>query len=429
MITAAVALFILSSVPADAQTEAVLHSFNYAPFQQNTACPPSTQDGLPYAGLLLYKGHLYGTTPEGGAGEKGVRYSRDGMAFKLNPPESGETVWGKTTLHSFLPDTEQNIDGNYPCSNLIEENGKFYGTTVGGGEHDLGVLFALTPPPKGQTDWTESLVYTFTGLTDGGRPFGGLTVDNTGTFYGANYWGVNGAEAGLIFQINCDPSLCIENTLYSAPLGTYINGGLLVDNGDGSIFGTSPNGGQYGYGNVFQLTLSAGKWNYYDLYDFTGGADGAYPNGGLLGSAGDLFGTAQRGGDATAPEGSGVLFELRELTPGSPYTLFIQHTFTGLNGSPDGSAPAAGFYQDASGSYWGTCEYGGSEDRGTIFELYPDRYKVHVWHYQQMYSFIGGTNDGAYPEATLTGDSSGNLYGTTSSGGTASDGTIFEFTP
>lgn len=150
--------------------------------------------------------------------------------------------------------------------------------------------------------------------------------------------------------------------------------------------------GNTGYGNVFSLTPSGGSWIYDDLYDFTGRSDGATPNGGLVGGTGDLFGTAQGGGNGIASAGDGVLFELRQEIAGNPYTLIVQHTF---GGQPDGAQPLAGLYQEAStGTLRGTTNIGGTANLGTIFELYPDRNIVHDWHYLEQYSFAGGKTDG-----------------------------------
>jgi uncharacterized repeat protein (TIGR03803 family) len=115
------------------------------------------------------------------------------------------------------------------------------------------------------------------------------------------------------------------------------------------------------------------------------------------------------------------------LIAGNPYTLFVQHTFSG--GLIDGSLPTAGFYKDANGTFWGTTTTGGSDNMGTIFELYPDRLVFERWHYLDVYSFAGGPNDGANPQGLLREDNSGNLYGTTNAGGSAGEGVVFRLKP
>jgi uncharacterized repeat protein (TIGR03803 family) len=431
---AVVALAILLPIPARAQQETVLYSFTYGTYDlfDPLSCPPVSGQPLneqPHAGLLFYKGALYGTTPEGGAGAPRVVDSDRGMVFRVTQPASGGTPWNEQTLHSFQPEKP---DGLYPCSSLIEKNGVLYGSTLGGTQA-LGTIFALVPPATGQTGWTENELYNFIGGGDGQEPFDGLTMGNDGSLYGVTAGGAYGDSLPAVFQLTPSGNLVtlLNTENITCKTGTCLfNGDLLLDSSTGALFGTNQSGGAYGYGNVFQLTPSSGGWIYDDLYDFTGGADGATPNGGLVGGPGDLFGTTQGGGDPTLCEpgdignGCGVLFELRQLIAGNPYTLIVQHSF--LN-QPDGSTPTAGLFQDAKGTLWGTTTLGGSSNLGTIFELYPDRVIVDSWHYLEAYSFAGGTNDGAHPQSSLTADSTGALYGTTNSGGSANEGTVFRF--
>jgi len=131
LLTAAVvALAILLPIPARAQQETVLYNFNYpiSPLSP-LGCPPVPGEPVnekPHTGLLFYKGQLYGTTPEGNAGTR----AGDGMVFRLTQPASGGTPWNEQTLHSFQP---EGVDGLYPCSRLIENNGTLYGSTLAGG--------------------------------------------------------------------------------------------------------------------------------------------------------------------------------------------------------------------------------------------------------------------------------------------------------
>lgn len=434
LLTAAVAAVgFLLPIPAQAQTETALYSFNYAiyPPVDPYGCPAGSTNAQPHTGLLFYKGGLYGTTPLGGTGQKRTSDSDDGMVFRLTKPKSGPP-WTETTLHSFIPVPE--TGGLYPCSRLIQKNGVLYGSTKNGGFSGFGTLFALVPPATGQTTWTEDVLYTFLGESDGSLPFDGLTLGSDGSLYGVTRAGIDGLYSNpSVFQFTPSGSLV---TMASNDQGLVYNGDLLLDSASGSLFGTTQNGGAHGYGNVFQLTPNgAGGWNINDLYDFTGGADGGTPNGGLVGVPGDLFGTTQGGGSGTGTNGGGVLFELRVETPGNPYTLIVQHTFNGFF-YDDGAVPEAGLYRDATGTLWGTTNYGGwfrtfkvYLDLGTIFKLYPDPRIVHDWHYATVYDFGGGTTDGAYPQGLLTGDPAGNVYGTTNAGGSSNEGVVFQLTP
>ena len=425
LLTAAVvALSILLPIPAQAQTETVIYNFAY-PTHTFTGCPPGSYNVYPHTGPLFYKGNLYSTAPEGGTGEKGVPDTADGTLFRLAPPKAGGTSWTRKTLHSFDGDPTPPMDGTYPCSHLLEKNGVLYGTTIGGGLKDAGTVFSLTPPGTGQTAWTETILYNFTGQEDGAQPFDALVMDSNGTLYGVTMSGINGP--GVFELVPNGSGSYYEDTLAANSLSYVYNGGLLVAESPLSLFGTTQDGGK-GYGNVFQLTLTADGWTMNDLYDFNGSGDGAYPNGGLKGAPGDLFGTTQGGGNGVGYSGDGVLFELRQEIGGSPlYTLIVWHTFNGSQA--DGATPDAALHQDASGTLWGTTTVGGVNNLGTIFELYPDRTIVHDWHYKLLYSFAGGTTDGANPEGVLTEDKNGNLYGTTNAGGSENEGTLFEFTP
>jgi uncharacterized repeat protein (TIGR03803 family) len=166
------------------------------------------------------------------------------------------------------------------------------------------------------------------------------------------------------------------------------------------------------------------------VYTFEGKADGGYPMGGLLrDAAGNLYGTAEYGGtgEYACQPYCGVLFEL-ELSTHGTWSEKILHDF---GSSPsDGWAPTAGLVRDAGGNFYGTTGSGGTYGWGTIFELtLPKTYKI-------LYSFTG-KKDGRYPNANLVVDSKGNLYGTTTQGGStfgtncsqlAGCGTVFELT-
>jgi uncharacterized repeat protein (TIGR03803 family) len=440
LIAALLVFGILSPIPALAQTETILYNFDYSTFS-GEGCPFGTNNDNPHTGLLVYQGHLYGTTPEGGAGAKKVPYSNDGTVFRLSNPKTGG-VWTEKTLHSFQPSPNQpgqgpTLDGLYPCAGLIQQDGTLYGTTLYGGPNGFGTIFALVPPGTGETDWTEYQIYNFMGESDGQYPFDRLIMDKSGAFYGVTRSSEDGFNRPTVFQLVCSYGTCTVNTLTFNTKGIIYNGDLLLDPSTGSIFGTTQNGGPngtVGYGNVFQLApIGGGKYMYYDLYDFTGGSDGDMPNGGLQGYTGDLFGTTQYGGFSSGTNGGGVVFELRELTPGSPYTFYLQHTFDGAF-YDDGWQPAAGLYKDSTGNLWGTTEYGGwfrtikiYSNNGTIFKLTSSR--PGEWSYDAVWDFGGGPADGAYPQGRPTGDSKGNVYGTTNSGGTNGNGIVFEFTP
>ncbi|MGH9206790.1 MAG: choice-of-anchor tandem repeat GloVer-containing protein, partial [Acidimicrobiales bacterium] len=129
-------------------------------------------------------------------------------------------------------------------------------------------------------------------------------------------------------------------------------------------------------------------------------------------SSGNLYGTTGSGGASN----DGVVFK---LTPGGTETVL--HSFAG--GASDGSLPAAGLIADSSGNLYGTTSEGGASNNGVVFKLSPDGTET------VLHTFAGGSSDGANPRAGLIADSSGNLYGTTGSGGASNDGVVFKLTP
>jgi uncharacterized repeat protein (TIGR03803 family) len=150
----------------------------------------------PSAGLIADKqGALYGTTRFGGTGNGGT-------VFKLTPPAKGQTVWTETVLYRFcsLPNCS---DGASPFAGLIADNsGTLYGTTTGGGTG--GTVFKLTPPAKGQTVWTGTVLYGFKGGSDGTDPYAGLIADKQGALYGTM---TGGGTGGTVFKL----TLCEED--------------------------------------------------------------------------------------------------------------------------------------------------------------------------------------------------------------------------
>jgi uncharacterized repeat protein (TIGR03803 family) len=188
---------------------------------------------------------------------------------------------------------------------------------------------------------------------------------------------------------------------------------------DGKLFGTTVNGGKYGYGTVYELTPGSTGWEKAILHSFAGGSDGAYPYGELAADAsGNLYGTTN-GGNGKG-EGYGTIFE---LSPGSggTWTENVLHTFTGA----DGSFSYAGLALDMSGNLYGTTYDNGPGHYGTVFELSPSG---GLWTMTTLHSFTG--SDGAFPEAPLLITDDGTLYGTTSGGGQGNgSGTLFKLSP
>jgi uncharacterized repeat protein (TIGR03803 family) len=181
--------------------------------------------------------------------------------------------------------------------------------------------------------------------------------------------------------------------------------GLVMD-ANQNIYGTANSGGQHGYGVVFKANRNGQEAV---VHSFAGGAnDGAYPEDSLIiDSAGNLYGTTFNGGPANA----GTVFKLS-----SKGIIHILYSFAGGN---DGANPIARLAIDKNGNLYGTTSAGGTSGNGTVFAVSP------AGKHTVLYSFGSGT-DGTIPFAGVTLDAKGNLYGTTSAGGSTGNGTVFE---
>ncbi len=199
--------------------------------------------------------------------------------------------------------------------------------------------------------------------------------------------------------------------------GQYPSAGLIMDS-SGNFYGTTSQGGANGYGTVFELVNSSGSYSEKVLYSFTdSNGDGVNPEAALsMDSSGNLYGTTWGGGANSA----GTVFEL--VNSSGTYTEQVLHSFNYYSNS-DGAYPNAGLIMDSSGNLYGTTVQGGANYAGTVFELVNSS---GTYTEQVLYSFTNSNGDGAAPSAGVIMDSSGNLYGTTSSGGANSQGTAFE---
>ncbi len=180
---------------------------------------------------------------------------------------------------------------------------------------------------------------------------------------------------------------------------------------------------------AFELSLGADGWKETVLHDFTGQhGDGSVPFAGvILDAAGNVYGTTEHGGGGgRCGGGCGTAFELQRRTNGK-WKETILHSFGILNG--DGAFPGVGALAiDGYGNLYGTTSIGGSTGNGTVFRLTPgsDGY----WKEAVVYSFEGGTN-GVEPGAGVVMDGAGNFYGTTTGGGdpNCGCGLVYELAP
>jgi len=252
-------------------------------------------------------------------------------------------------------------------------------------------------------------------VPDGALPgFGDLIFDSAGHMYGVTTDG--GETLGTVFELARQPSgIWLESIIYDFGLeDEYPQAGPLLDS-QGNIYTTSTNGGSYGWGAAVQLVNTASGWTGNVLHSFagTGGDDGGLPYAGLISDqAGNLYGATWYGGANDA----GTAFE---LTPsGAGWTFNVIYSFTG-------GGPWANLTMDAAGNLYGTTIGDGTYGKGSVFKLTQS---AGVWTYTSLHDFTGGS-DGGFPVSNVIFDSSGNLYGTASEGGTDRNGVVWEITP
>jgi uncharacterized repeat protein (TIGR03803 family) len=342
------------------------------------------------------------------------------LALVANAAWAGTT----TVAYSFAGDD----DGEYPSTELVvDAAGNLYGTTVQGGEFGGGSVFQLTPTGSG---WTHTVLYSFTGGADGGQPYGGVTLDAAGNLYGTAVIGGRGGSCpedgcGVAYKLTNGGGTWTQQVIhnFSGPDDGYGPGAGLTLAPDGSLYGMTPTGGEFGIGTIYRLKADqSGRWGLQVVHAFTGGSDGGAASAGrlLLGSGGNLYGVATVGG----AYGSGVAFKLVHA-PSGHWQLKTIYDF---QGQPDAGFPYGGLTIDAASNLYGTTYYDGANDLGTVYKL--SRRGHGQWKETVLYSFKGGT-DGASPISNVNIDASGDLYGTTSEGGAAGCGcgTIFKLAP
>jgi hypothetical protein len=403
------ALAVMFTCSAQAQTFTVLHNFT-----------GGADGGNPYAGLAIDSaGSLYGTTNTGGSNGYGA-----GTVFKMTHRNGN---WTFAPLYSFM----YGDDGGNPFAGVVfGPNGSLYGTTNDGGVHGDGTVFSLRPPPHACSSvlcsWTETVLYSFQGGTDGAGPYDGVVFDRAGNIYGTTYSGGT-YGGGTVFELSPSDGGWTEGVIYafSGSDGAQPISGVTVDDA-GNLYGTTQLGGDYvcdgngpACGTAFELTYSAGSgWAESFLYSFTGGADGADPYAGLIfDPSGNLYGATP------GPYGAGVAGTVFKLTPSAgAWTFSLVYGF-GEGG--DECGPRGTLAMDGAGNLYGTTYCLGTHFVGSVFKL------THIngsWSSTTLYSFTG-RSDGGYPEAGVTLDASGNVYGTTTVGGQYNYGVVFEITP
>jgi uncharacterized repeat protein (TIGR03803 family) len=404
---------------ANRVTEKVLHGFT------------GGSDGAVPVNVILtdMKGVLYGTTEQGGG--SGCQ-SSDGCGTVFKASTSG----AESVLYGFKGGK---TDGQYPKGGLIERSGVLYGTTQTGGANSAGTFFKITASGK------ETMLHSFGGAVgsgyDGVYPYARLIyVSANDMFYGTTLYGGSGScygGCGTVFSVTPSGKETVLHSFGGGQDGDFLSGSLLYSNGE--LYGTTENGGggggstcsntsvPVGCGTIFSVSTSGTEKV---LYSFTGGSDGAYPDGGLIDVNGKLYGMAQQGGAGCGGGGCGTIFSL------SASNAF--HAIYSFQGPPNDGAFPWGNLTNVDGVLYGTTDEGGASTActistgttgcGTVFRVTTSGKE------QMLYSFEGSP-DGAYANTSLL-YAKGVFYGTTLFGGSGSCtraggsgcGTVFSLT-
>jgi uncharacterized repeat protein (TIGR03803 family) len=390
-----------------------------------------------FAGLISdSSGNLYGTTSIGGTSPTSGcgRPNGCGTVFELSPSGSG---WTETILYSF----NGGADGLTPAATLVfDAEGNLYGTTAGTGQLGTdtlfqGTVFQLSPTPGG--GWAHKVLHEFTGGKDGYLPTGALTLDSAGNLYGTAVYGGDlscggppqPAGCGLAFKLERTASGGWAEIVLHAFTGNNAEGhpeGSLAWDAAGNLYGRAFYGGiecqSYGQcGILYRLTpVLSGGWKFAPIHTFTGGEDGDIPGPIIFDASGIVYGTTGGGGASNA----GTVFRLAPTSKGG-WEETVIYSFAG---GTDGAGPTS-VVLGPEGILYGSTESGGKPNAcprlggcGTVFAIAPDSngWSKHILH---SFSFPDGSN----PNGVLF--SGGNLYGTTSYGGSDAFGVVFEVTP
>jgi uncharacterized repeat protein (TIGR03803 family) len=383
----------------------ILHSFAGKP-----------DGGGIFAGLTLDpKGNLYGATTGGGT------YGY-GTVFELMPGSGGK--WTEAILHSFCKDFPHCNDGTSVWDTAaLDSKGNLYDFSSAG-------VFQMTPGAHG---WSFKVIYSEgdQGATAPNDPAGecGLLLDGKGNLYspcfsfGQNYRGAvgelspgarNWKERNLFdFCLHPRNGICLGGNLPQYALAWDVAGNL---------YGVTTEGGAHKAGVAFELEHTAGGWKEHVLHSFPASPSDGYNffAGLALDRSGNVYGTTLQGGRI----GAGTVFELSPQQDGH-WKETILSDFP--NAAQDGGGPAASLVVDQSRNLYGTTTGGGDRtcSCGVVFKMTAG--SNGKWSYTVLHRFTG--KDGYSPQASLTLDDQGNIYGTTTEGGPGGYGVVFEITP
>jgi len=375
--------------PASAADMTILHVFGGKKDGDNLGSPL----------IMDAAGNLYGTSTFGG--------SRDGgTAFRLSPPADGAGSWAETVLFNFdaVNVIGASATGSEPRSSLwFGDDGTLLGTTSGGAPSGAGNVFQLTPPASGTGAWTRTTVHVFaSGDHDAGFPEGTpIPAGASATRFGTTVGG-GPANIGALYSLTPPTTPggdWSEALLYSftGSEGAKPTNDLVAD-AKGNLYGVAFIGGANGWGSIFRLSppkKAGGRWTETTLYSFTGGADGRAPDQRLtLDAQGALWGTTASGG----PHLLGNIFRLAPpKKAGQPWVFRNAHVF---DAAADGQSPHSGLVPDGAGGFYGTTGTGGAADCGTVYHFQPPARSGQPGVLTTLHAFAGGAG-GGFPYGDL----------------------------
>jgi len=339
-------------------------------------------------------GNFYGSADAGGANGAGTvfKVTREGTL---------------TSLYSFCA-LSGCPDGENPQATLLQAtNGKFYGTTHGGGAYGCGTVFEITRTGALTT------LHSFEDPIDGCRPAGLIQAVN-GNLYGVTVYG--GLQGGTFFEITPTGKF---TTLYSfCSLPNCADGEnpetSLVQGTDGNFYGTTLSGGANFQGTVFRITATGALTTLYSFCSLALCFDGGYPDSLVQGSDGNFYGTTEEGG-VHCVSTCGTVFEINRGVK-----LSTLYTFCDQPNCADGDSPMS-LVQGSDGNFYGTTNGPGAFQAGTAFGI------TSTGTLSTLHTFCSADlcSDGAYPVGGLLQATDGLFYGTTEEGGASNDGTVF----
>lgn len=364
-----------------------------------------TDGGTPQSKLVEGSdGFLYGTTAFGGA-------SNAGTVFKID--KAGAAL---TTLYQFTG------TATHPRGLLLDTSTGsdiFYGLTGGGGTGELGSVFSITPSGTFTTIASFTMTPGFSWATQGAYPNGALVKGSNGLLYGTTESAgpIPFGSLGVVFSV--DPAsgeIAVVHDYTSDPgTGFRTTAGLIVA-ADGTLVGTTLNGGAHRAGTAYRVDVSAASPVVSKIADFPSQGPSIPQHRLLRASDGFLYGTTQSGGDFN----SGTIVR---------YANGVATAIHDFNFA-DGHQPSGELVEGSDGFLYGTTPYGGNVlfpgdvGGGTIYRIAKDGSGFAVVH-----RFSDYATEGAYPLAGLVEGPDGNFYGTTHQNGPGGAGTVFKVTP